>query len=162
VSLGYHVTLPKSVKPKFPAACVECSAPPTTTLRIASESTGWWAFFPGMYLYALLTGRTIQVPACDACIRQLRRERRLRKLVGWVFIIAGIAVGMWLFHDWTGLARRFAIITVTVVIALPYIAWEVFFPPAVDITVTDNNVEYTFRRQDYADRFATENAIISS
>ncbi|HEY5925644.1 MAG TPA: hypothetical protein VIV11_28355 [Kofleriaceae bacterium] len=156
----WQVRIPKANKPKFPDVCIGCCAPATTSFRIASEAVGWWSVLPGMFLYAIATGRALRVPACDACIRPLRRQRRLRSLIVWAIVIIGVAIGFWIFDDWTGLARRFAVLGVAMLVALPYIAFEIFFPPAVDIVVTDNAVTFTFTNQDYADRFASENAIL--
>ena len=157
----WQVRIPKTIKPKFPAVCIGCCAPATTSYRIASEAVGWWSVLPGMFLYAIATGRVIHVPACAACVGPLRRQRRVRSLVEWTVVIIGVVIGMWLFRDWTGLARRIAVLGVALLVALPYIAWEVFFPAAIDIVVTDHAVTYTFANQEFADRFATENAIIS-
>ena len=39
----------------------------------------------------------------------------------------------------------------------PYILWEMFFPPAIDITAYSESIDYEFRDPDYAFDFAELN-----
>ena len=39
----------------------------------------------------------------------------------------------------------------------PYILWEIFFPPAIDITAYSESIDYEFRDSDYAFDFAELN-----
>jgi hypothetical protein len=154
---GWEVKMRKSDPPRFPSICIGCGSEPTTVIKIREDAIGWWSLFRFGWLYGILTGRGIAVPACDPCARRLRRERRLRSLVMWTLLCAGVFLGHWLFGEWTGWALRMAVLGIAVLVASPWIAWEVFFPPAVDITVTEDVVTYQFADESYAERFANEN-----
>jgi hypothetical protein len=154
----YAVKLPKTTTPKFPAGCIRCGAAATTTFRVASDAVGWWSVLGGvMSLYAMFTGRVILVPACATCRPALQRQRLLRSIVGSGLVLVGVALGFWLFREWTGLAHRIAVVGLGLVIALPYLVWDTVFPPAIDIVVTDNYVTYLFNDAAYARQFQSEN-----
>ena len=87
----------------------------------------------------------------------MQRQRRLRSFVETGLVLAGVLLGFWLFREWTGLARRVAIVGLGLVVALPYLVWDTVFPPAIDIIVTDNYVTYVFDDEAYARLFQSEN-----
>src|ERR1051325_2011182 len=156
----FEVKVPKSATPTFPASCVACGAPPTTTVKIAEGSQGWWTFLPHTSLYSDATGSSVQVPACAACARRFRRSRLLRRGVLYALITAVSAIGWRFFDEWHWLARWYALMGLGLVAALPWIAWETLFPLAVDITVTDEWVKFQFTNREFADRFAAENGAL--
>jgi hypothetical protein len=153
----YAVRLPKAKTPRFPPICVGCSGEPTTEVRLWSEAIGWWSVLRGGGVIGLALGKRVRVPACEPCARRIRRSRLLRGLVMWALLIAGGFIGLWLFREWDGLARRLAVIGIAIVAALPYLAWELMFPPAVDIVVTSDHVRFLFTDRAYAQKFADEN-----
>ena len=156
----WDVKIPKSRTPRFPPICVGCGGEPTTTVKLQQDAIGWWSVVRFGSIYGAATGRRVDVPACDACARRLRRERYKREAAQWAIAIAAVALGLWLFREWDGMLKRFAIIGLVLAVAIPYVVWEQFFPPTVDITVTDDNVTFHFADRAYADQFATENGIL--
>ena len=44
-----------------------------------------------------------------------------------------------------------------IVCLAPYILWETYFPPSIDITAYSESVDYEFRDSDYAYSFAALN-----
>jgi hypothetical protein len=147
----------KDEPPQFPPICIGCGGKPTTTIQIAEDAIGWWSLIRFGWLYGMLTGKGIAVPACAPCARHLRRDRIKRSILEWTFILTGLFVGFWLFDGWTGWAHRIAVIGLGVVVCAPYFLWTTFHPPAVEITVTENTVTYHFADQSYAERFAEDN-----
>lgn len=156
----WDVKLPKSSEVKFPSSCVGCGVDPTTTVQLHEDAVGWWSVVRFGWIYGMATGRSVAVPACEPCARTLRRRRRYSNALVWVIAIAGALVGLWLFREWDGLAKRAAVIGVVLVAAIPYMVWEMVSPATVDITVTDGAVWFHFTDRDYAERFAAENGIV--
>ena len=53
--------------------------------------------------------------------------------------------------------RRWVIVLLFLVCAIPYFLWIVFFPPAFDFTVFAKKIDYEFRDEEYAYLFFAEN-----
>jgi hypothetical protein len=154
---GFDVKLPKTEQPKFPPICIGCGGPPTTTFKIKADAVGWWSAVRFGWLIGIMGGRAFDVPACDPCFARLTRQRRLRTLGEYAFIGLGLVLSIWLLEDWDGLKGKLAMFGVVAVAMLPWILYERFFPPTVDITVTDGAVTFHFAERDYAQKFANEN-----
>ncbi len=154
---AWDVKMRKDDPPKFPAICIGCGGTPTTSIKIVEDSIGWWSVVRFGWIYGMLTGRGVAVPVCEPCRRALRRDRLKRSVFEWTFITIGLVLGFWLFEGWTGWAHRLAVIGLGLLVCAPYFLWHVFFPPAIEITVTENTVTYHFADQGYAERFAEDN-----
>lgn len=76
-------------------------------------------------------------------------------------MIAVVIVAIWWlipqFEDWSSLARKLAIGGLCLVILIPWISWEVFFPRYFDTTASKKNVSYEFLSSNYATCFANLN-----
>jgi hypothetical protein len=152
--MSFDVNLPKSVTPTWPRRCVGCGRDdPESTLRLWTHSIGWWTFAFWMF------GKPhkVDVPACFACKLAIRRQRWLRFIVGFAIIMAGVAVGFQLLAAYKGPFKKWLVLLITVGCLLPFILWEVFFPPPVDITAFSETVDYEFRDAGYASEFAQLN-----
>jgi hypothetical protein len=161
-SVTWDVMLSKDHAPKFPELCSRCGAPPTTTIEVKQDAVGWWSYVRMGWLYAILGGRGFKVPVCEACAAAVRRDRWIRKVgENAVWIVAAI-LAIWLFGDIDGIPGYLAFMGVGILVALPWVAFEIFHPPAVDLTVTDASVTFHFTNQDFAKAFATENPSVSS
>jgi hypothetical protein len=154
--LSHDVTLPRSQPPVFPHLCVSCLKPPETLLAVSTRSIGWWT------LAFLTSGRRIQydVPVCHSCLRRIRHERRLRFWANAAFILAGVLVAVLLLGRYHGPFRKHLACAIVLVCCLPLIFWETFRPPAIDLTVGPNSIDYEFRNKQYAEAFAASNGAI--
>lgn len=54
--------------------------------------------------------------------------------------------------------RKWVAMAMMLVCLSPWLLWETFFPPSVDITAFSNSVDYEFRNAEYADEFAELNS----
>jgi len=141
-------------QPVFPDRCVACGvAAPGDTIRLGTNVIGWWT------LAFWLPGRrfTVQVPACPPCANRMRRQRRLRLVVGGAAGLAGVAVAVSLLQWYRGPLKRWLALGIALACMLPYFLWEVFSPKPVDLTAFSETVDYEFRDAGYAEEFAALN-----
>lgn len=153
----WDVSVHKDYAPKFPELCARCGALPTTTIDVKGDAVGWWSYMRMGWLFSILGGRGFQVPVCDACAAAIKRERLLRKAGEWVVLIAAAVLGIWLVGDIDGMEGYLAFMAVGVLVALPYVAFEIIHPPTVDITVTQSSVTFHFTNQQFAKAFVENN-----
>ncbi len=152
-----NVRIHKNDSPKFPPACVRCGETPTTSIKVGGDALGWWSVMRVGRLWGSLTGRSFDVPACEVCARAIKWDRFKRKAAELVMITLGVFVGMWVFSDWEGIPKKIAVVALGLVIALPYYAFDYFYPAAVTVTVTEESVTFHFADDDYAQDFADRN-----
>ena len=57
----------------------------------------------------------------------------------------------------TDALRKWVALGLILFCLMPYFVWEVFWPPAIDITAFKDSVDYEFRSSDYAHDFAEMN-----
>ncbi len=53
--------------------------------------------------------------------------------------------------------RRWVAMGLILICLAPYLVWETFFPPSIDITAFSESVDYEFRDSAYAHEFAELN-----
>lgn len=149
--LSTDIRLPKSQTPVFPDACVVCSAEcPNHTVKIGTNAIGWWT------VVTLWLGPrfSVRVPACKRCAFNLQ----LRRWSAFVFI--GVLAYIILVHIAplvtphvpVGL-RKWALAAAVIVCLTPYLAWEAFFPPSMELTAYADEIDYEFRDPGYALQF---------
>ena len=155
--MTFDVRISKAHTPKFPAACIRCAAMPTTSVKIREDSVGWWSVIGVGRIYGMLTGRGYDVPACESCARRIKNDRWKRKLVELVLVAIGVGIGFWVFRDWEGIKQRLAVVTMGILVALPWLMFEQFYPLAINITVAEDTVTFHFADEDYANEFAEHN-----
>src|SRR5688572_17329319 len=127
MAFSTDLQLPRDQAPVFPARCIRCDEAPTTTYGVTTHSIGWWSAL-------LVAGRKhrVEVPACAACVGGLRRQRRVRFVIMMGFLIAGVLLAMRLLHVGAGIAGRWIVGVIAIAACMPWFAWELFCPPAVD------------------------------
>ncbi len=158
--MSTDVRLPRDATPVFPDFCCVCDAPrPGSSLDVKGRRIHWTELWmPWMWFFGKRV--TVTVPVCAGCRPQAVAGRRWRTVVllAWLLLVAAIALP-WL--DTLGLARgvkRFVGGLVLLVGAAPVIVWWVVRPPAFDLTVGKNSIDYEFASVDYGRRFRARNA----
>ena len=155
MGLSTDVNLPRSHSACFPQKCVVCGqAEPGGTVSVFSGVIGWWTWvfwtWGGVF--------TVCAPACPTCAWSLH----LRRVIGLVVTI-GIVM-LFLFYVWPLVGhqvprflKKWGMMIGAILCLLPQIAFEVFFPPAFDVTAFADSVDYEFRNEDAAYEFAALN-----
>lgn len=153
--MSTDVALPLDAVPLFPDACCVCDAArPGSSLDVKWRSVHWtelwmpWMWFVGKRV-------TVTVPVCAGCRPDALASRRWRTLI----LVAWIGTAIFLVQPWSkslglprGVSKLLAVLTVLASTA-PLVAWWTFRPPAIDLTVRKNMVEYEFASRPYALRF---------
>ena len=122
---GEVPTLPHGVKLagplralRWPQICVCCGATAGDRLPVTTVFNRDWRFAPtaqSVDYFRLVVVRTLDVPACDACVRRHRAEARPAGVLGtWLslvstvfvvpFLVAALAVMLYFFPDLLGSA----------------------------------------------------------
>ncbi len=144
------INLPKSEKPKFPDKCVSCGMEkPGSTYRAFTHAIGWWTWV----FWSFGPRFTAEVPACDTCKSQMRRQWWLRFFMNLIFIIAGVLIAGSLLQWYKGPFKKWLMMGIAIIFMAPLFLWETFFPKAFDMTATSDSVDYEFRDVEYAAEF---------
>ncbi len=153
--LSTDVNLPREHVVRFPQRCVRCNADNEGRLiRLWTHTIGWWTWVFWMF------GRpfSVRVPACSPCSRVIRCQR-----LGGLAITIGVTI-VFLYFGWPWLddfvarpIRKWVAMLAVILCLMPCFLWELFLPPAIDITAYSDNVDYEFRDPDYALEFAILN-----
>ena len=153
--LSTDVNLPRTHRAEYPERCVRCGDDPEgKTIRIWTHTIGWWTYL----LWVFGKGFTTHPPVCDACGLRFRAQR-WGGFLAPILIALLVMVFIWplldrnLFLEF----RKWIIMGVILLCSAPYFLWEVFFPPAIDITAFKDSVDYEFADEDYAHDFAMLN-----
>lgn len=150
MALSTDVTLPRDVEPEFPDSCVGCGLDaPGRTWSFAQRTSSW------LGLFGLWIGRrhVVQVPCCADCeatLRTLHRKRFVWTVV--VTIVALIAIMPALQYLDRPFRKPAAVVLVLVALS-PTILMELFRPPAFDLFVRRDTVDYEFADAGYAQAF---------
>ena len=156
--LSTDITLPRDVTPAFPQHCVGClgEASGHMQFRGSRSSLAGLAFF-----WTRILSRRVrcEVPTCDRCRAGMRRRRWLELSVLLGVAAPVVAVGLPLLKQYD-LGRQWdklIIVAVGCVAVAPYFVWSVLRPPAFDMTVRRDVVEYEFANEHYAALFELAN-----
>ncbi len=155
MQLSTAVKLPRSHRAVYPNRCVRCNGDPAgNTVRLLTHTIGWWTFVFLTFGWFFST----KVPACKSCRIWIRTQRVGR----WLIVLALSFAFMWLVwpyvKDFISIPfRHWVAVAMLLVCASPYILWEIFFPPCIDITAYRDSVDYEFQSPDYAYEFADLN-----
>ena len=152
MTLATDVNLPRKHTARYPDRCVRCEG--TTDghdMRLRTHTIGWWT----AVLFVFGQGFTTRVPACPSCGWKIRVQR-IGGLILTLVIAALFMIFLWPHIDVfvTKALRKWVALGLSLFCVLPYFAWEVFWPPAIDITAFKDSVDYEFRSFDYACDFA--------
>jgi hypothetical protein len=157
--LSTDIRLPKDREPVFPEHCCRCFADePEHTLRFSASRFSWSQLF---FFWVWLFRKSVKhdVPVCDGCRGKVRR----RKWLEWLLYIVVVGAAVVLMQPWLKsmeLSRQWqkiALIGGVFVCALPVILWSVLRPPAFDMTVGEDHIEYEFANLRYAMLFVLFN-----
>lgn len=157
--MSTDIRLPKEQEPVFPPQCCRCLAEePEHMVRFSASRFSWAQLF---FFWVWLFRKRVRhhVPICAKC----RTPVRWRKFVEVVVLITVVWLAVAIVVPWIksfGLNRQWQKLATyggAFVFAIPYILWWVFRPPAFDMTVGDDYVEYEFANGRYARRFAESN-----
>jgi len=156
--LSTDITLSKHVEPVFPPVCVRCLAGDPGVVKYSASRFSWAeVFFIWLWLFRKRVRH--EVPVCDAC----RPAVRWRKALELTVLLGATAVAVVFLYPWLkqfDLGRQWnklIVLAVVVVALLPYFLWSVARPPAFDMTVGDDEVEFEFANEDYAHLFFEAN-----
>ena len=153
--LSTEVNLPRSHHARYPPRCVRCGADPQRrTVLIWTHTIGWWTAVFWIFGWGFST----RPPACASCAWQIRLQR-----VGGLLLTL-LVTGLFLTFIWPlldgfvpRLVRNWVALVLVLACLTPYFLWEVFFPPAIDITAYRKSVDYQFKDAIYAYDFAELN-----
>ncbi|QYK53119.1 MAG: hypothetical protein KF824_12790 [Fimbriimonadaceae bacterium] len=154
--LSNDVVLSLKAVPIFPDKCVVCKQTPDTYWSILSNRTNLLFTFllPVLFLFGF---KKTKVPICKSCKKVFVVNRTLRFIITLAFPIILVAIFWNALDDMTRLQRRLVILIGGVMSVIPAIVWQVFNPPAVDVSFYDDNKEYEFKNLEYAVEFAELN-----
>lgn len=154
--LSTDVNLPRSHAPVFPDRCVRCeSETEGKTVVLWTHTIGWWTWLMFMFGWAF----KVRVPACSRCGWMIRFQR-----IGSLAATLVLA-GVFLFLVWPHVddfvarpIRKWVAVGMMMLCASPWLLWEAFFPPAIDITAFSKSVDYEFKNPGDAYEFAELNS----
>lgn len=118
-------------------------------MRVWTASIGWRT----LLFWHFGTFYSVEVPACGPCGRRLRAMRVAKLAVTCVLTFAAVAVAMWVLASYRGPLKKWLAMLITLTCLLPYVLWEVVFPPAFDVTCFSETVDFEFRDPAYAAEF---------
>ncbi|MCX8019273.1 MAG: hypothetical protein N2747_02115 [Chitinophagaceae bacterium] len=95
-----------------------------------------------------------RIPVCAGCEDRLKRKhQKNKKLILWLWILAGIAVAFILFSP---LAWIWRLLIIVILLFIP-ILFSAIFPPPLDVVLTKNSAIFYFTSGKAAERFRTLN-----
>ncbi|MFN9758349.1 MAG: hypothetical protein ACK58X_18245 [Planctomycetota bacterium] len=153
--MSIDVSLPRAAAPVFPDACCVCDAArPGSSFEAKGRRTSGFEFLLP-WLWFVGPRVRVTVPACAGCRPQALASRRWRTVI----LVAWLAAALYFVMPWIksfdlprALARPLGVLAVLASKA-PLVAWWTFRPPAFDLTVHKDTVEYEFASRAYALRF---------
>ena len=103
---------------------------------------------------------TVTVPVCAGCRPQAVAGRRWRAVVmlAWLAVVAAFVLPWVKAFGFSRGVTRFLGGIALLVGAAPVLVWWVVRPPAFDLTVGKNSIDYEFASVDYGRRFRARNA----
>jgi hypothetical protein len=156
--LATTVKLPKKITPRWPQRCVSCG---TDVSGGRGSTLNWWTHAIGWWTVALLSFgkpyRVKDVPVCMMCKSRVRWQRWLRILMSTALIVGAGLIWLTLFRGQQFPLKRAALVGLIIVTILPWVLWEIIFPPPLDVTAFKETVDFDFRETDYALEFANLN-----
>lgn len=156
-----QVSLAKSHRPRYPDCCAVCSvAAPGDSIRLDAYATKW-SLFRWAAMGAFLPGprSSVEVPVCGHCRRRIRRRIWLGRFVLAANGAIALAVTYWLFGWHEGFAKKRLWILGVLLLTMPAIMFELWFPLPLSLSVESGALEYSFENEEFADEFEALNAI---
>ena len=156
MNMGHDISLRIGAKPRFPDRCVVCGREsPGHHMEVRDYEFKWWmTFFWWMHWSRAYS---VVAPICPACHRKYRREVWIRRIITWAYIAVACVVAFPMFEMFPRWIRKYAAMGVVLVLFLPFAIVSVVYPLPFEVEVDGKNVEFKFRRADYAEEFAELN-----
>ena len=151
-TVNTDVKLSVLIKPEFPDRCVVCSGnAPDSTMGVGDLMIGWFSFFSD-----IPEGwSSVKVPVHSDCKGPFRLRRWLSRLIYFA-----LAIAIWCLFGgqieamFPEIIMRLGSKVVMVLLLLPGMALEMFYPPRFDITVSKYYITFEFSDSRYALEFA--------
>lgn len=154
---GVHsVKLPRSQEPTFPDRCIVCGREhPGTFTRVSNREASWL----GLIIWFSGKKVTVHVPACRWCGRRLHAHQWLN--VALTLIVAtAISFGLRPYVvPWLPIrsVRSIVMMGLFVLGTIPTLVLWRFFPPAFELLVDSDEIDYEFKDSRYAEDFVELN-----
>lgn len=155
--IATRVRLPRGQAPSFPRRCIRCGGEePRSGCTVWGFSTPWWVLVTIIGLFFTKIAR-VRFPACSPCAWKMR----FRVLVSRILFLGLAVIAIGITVRWTEgflrLVRRLVGVLALVAVAIPFVAVEILWAPAVDLDVDADYVWYEFRDAGYAEEFSRLN-----
>jgi hypothetical protein len=156
--MSHDVQLPLAQRPIYPDLCPICERPGVDD-AIRLKGARWvipgpWAGLPG-------GGASHLIPAHGECVRRFRTQRFARWFINvGLGVVLGILAILLLRNHFPGMGRTLRLALTVAAAILPGCVlgvYELFRPPAVEITVWHKKIDFEFRSRVYAERFLEVN-----
>ena len=154
MALSTDVKLPRDRRPEWPPGCVGCGSAGTEPLPLSTRGASIMA--------NLLSSRgkkvSLEVPACPACARRIRRRDRLEAWGMPLTILAGAFAGQFLLAPrLEGFWAPASVVACALVAYAPLVLGRIFWAPVFAISADDDSIDYEFVSEDHAREFAALN-----
>lgn len=153
--LSTDVKLPRDFKVTFPDHCVVChGATFRNTIRIRTHDLRLAGI---LFWFVIGKKATVEVPCCQGCGLRMRVQRWGSGLATLILVAVGAFLLFPMLQHLGPPGRRIAMIVIGLLCISPVAFWEIFWPPAVDISSTKKSISYEFKIADDANAFADLN-----
>ena len=150
--LSTDITVPKGQTPVFPKKCLVCHGSPDSSVQVARNGQNPFLVFFVPFLWFFGWER-VTVPVCGKCKWRFRLQRWGRELVIVVLIFIAVWLIMPHFKGWNPLTRKVVGGALVLLVMLPVLAGDVWWPRYFDTTVRGDVVDYEFASAEYAHEF---------
>lgn len=150
------VNVPRLIKPEFPDCCVVCEEKPDSTAKIIQNSVNPLAAFL-MPIMLVFGWSRVEFPICYGCKSRFYFQRWGRSAICWAIMIIAVPLVMPYFAQWDRMTRRLAVGGIVILIMIPWIMFEIFFPRSFDTTAGSSKVSYEFRSRALGMKFFLRN-----
>ncbi len=157
MGMSTNVRLPKDVKPIFPLRCVYSDAMhPDSEAGIVAHSQNSLLHFLSPFLI-LFGWRKVRAPIFSRNHAKFYLQAYGRNLITLAVVIVALVYIIPMFEPGSPW-RKLKILGLCLVALLPWILFQVLYPPRFDVTVYDDVVDYEFASAIYAAEFAEINS----
>jgi fatty acid desaturase len=153
--LSTDVDLPRDYVAKFPDHCVGCREETfRETYRISTRD-----FRLGSILFWWMLGSkaVVEFPCCQTCKFKMRMQRFGSAIATLFLAIIAIYFFFPILKDWERPLGRIMMLVMGLVCVSPVVIFQVFFPPAFDITSSKKSISYEFKHEEDAIAFSELN-----
>lgn len=161
---SYDLNLSADVVPRWPHRCVRCEKPsPDSVFTFLSEHDGVVSTVVSGNLFK--SRPKVFARACEPCVQALKRERFIRNALFWVSLIIAVILALQVYKltnfQLRGLIKTIALMTMTVILMLPYHLFYAMRPSKVNASRSGKDVSYEFCSRTYFVEFAAANNMLT-